>query len=135
MTRRERRSNKLPEGWLKGFIEAYDIQSTDDIKDALKDLIGGTVETMMQAELEVDLGYAKHDSERKKTDNSRNGTSPKTLRTEYGAVDIAVPRDRNSEFEPKMCFVKHFSLKLSSKFLNIINRFPRNYHRCLWQSI
>lgn len=102
MARRERKSDKLPDGWLKGFIEAYDIQSTDDIKEALKDLVGGTVETMMEAELEADLGYAKHDSENKKTSNSRNGSSPKTLRTEYGEVKIDVPRDRDSEFEPKI---------------------------------
>src|SRR6056297_676885 len=102
MARRERKSDKLPEGWLKGFIEAYDIQSTDDIKEALKDLVGGTVETMMEAELEADLGYAKHDSENKKTSNSRNGSSSKTLRTEYGEVEIDVPRDRDSAFEPKI---------------------------------
>ncbi len=102
MARRERKSDKLPDGWLKGFIEAYDIQSTNDIKEALKDLVGGTVETMMEAELEADLGYAKHDSENKKTSNSRNGSSPKTLRTEYGEVEIDVPRDRDSEFEPKI---------------------------------
>ncbi|MGI6545135.1 MAG: IS256 family transposase [Fastidiosipilaceae bacterium] len=102
MARRERKSDRLPEGWLQGFIEAYDIQTTDDIKEALKDLVGGTIETMMEAELETDLGYAKHDKENKKTNNSRNGSSSKTLRTEYGDVTIAVPRDRESEFEPKI---------------------------------
>ena len=102
MVRRERKSDRLPEGWLQGFIEAYDIQTTDDIKEALKDLVGGTIETMMEAELETDLGYAKHDKENKKTNNSRNGSSSKTLRTEYGDVTIAVPRDRESEFEPKI---------------------------------
>ena len=102
MARRERKSDRLPEGWLQGFIEAYDIHTTDDIKEALKDLVGGTIETMMEAELETDLGYAKHDKENKKTSNSRNGNSSKTLRTEYGDVTIAVPRDRESEFEPKI---------------------------------
>ena len=71
MARRERKSDRLPEGWLKGFIEAYDIKSADDIKNALADLVGGTVETMMQAELEDELGYAKHDVDNKNTENSR----------------------------------------------------------------
>lgn len=100
--KRERRRNRLPEGWLQEFIKAYDIKSTDDLKGALADLVGDTVETMMQAELEADLGYAKNDTQNKETDNSRNGSSPKTLRSEYGLIDIDVPRDRKSEYEPKI---------------------------------
>ncbi|MGI6452214.1 MAG: IS256 family transposase [Syntrophomonadaceae bacterium] len=100
--KRERRRKRLPEGWLQEFIQAYDIKSTDDLKGALADLVGDTVETMLQAELEADLGYAKNDSENKATDNSRNGSSPKTLRSEYGPIDIDVPRDRKGEFEPKI---------------------------------
>lgn len=102
MARKERRADKLPKGWLKEFIQAYDIQTTDDIKEALKDLVGSTIETMMEAELESGLGYAKHDKNAKKTTNSRNGSSSKTLRTEYGEVTIGVPRDRNAEFEPQI---------------------------------
>lgn len=51
--------------------------------EALADLVDYTVESMMQVELEADLGYAKHDIEKKETDNSRNGSSSKTLRSEY----------------------------------------------------
>jgi hypothetical protein len=74
--KRERRRNRLPEGWLQEFIRAYDIKSTDDLKGALADLVGDTVETMLQAELEAELGYAKNDTENKATDNSRNGILP-----------------------------------------------------------
>lgn len=95
--KRERRRNRLPEGWLQEFIQAYDIKNTD-LKGALADLVGDTVESMMQAELESDLGYAKHDSENKDTDNSRNGSSPKTLRSEYGSIDIDVPHDRCNSY-------------------------------------
>ena len=102
MAKRERRADRLPEGWFKTFIEAYDIKTTDDIKNALADLVGGTVETMLQAELESDLGYAKNDSKNKATDNSRNGTSSKTLRSDLGEIEIDVPRDRDGEFEPKI---------------------------------
>jgi transposase-like protein len=106
--KRERRRNRLPEGWLQEFIQAYDIKSTDDLKGALADLVGDTVETMMQAELEADLGYAKNDSKNKETNNSRNGNSTKTLQSEYGAINIDVPRDRKGEFEPKIacCIMK-----------------------------
>jgi hypothetical protein len=83
MARRERKSDRLPEGWLKGFIEAYDIKSADDINNALTDLVGGTVETMLQAELEDELGYAKHDIDNKNTENSRNDSSSKKVRSDH----------------------------------------------------
>ena len=83
MERRECKADRLPKGWLKGFIEAYDIKSADDIKNALADLIGGTVETMRQAELEDELGYAKHDVDNKNTENSRNDSSSKKVRSDH----------------------------------------------------
>jgi transposase-like protein len=55
---------------------------------------------MLEAELETELGYAKHDFKNKRTTNSRNGYSKKTVRSEYGDIDIQVPRDREGEFEP-----------------------------------
>ncbi|MCM3470569.1 IS256 family transposase [Brevibacillus borstelensis] len=48
------------------------------------------------------LGYAKHDMKNKRTTNSRNGYSKKTVRSEYGDVDIQVPRDREGDFEPNI---------------------------------
>ncbi len=100
--KRERRRNRLPEGWLEEFINAYDIKSTDDLKGALAYLVCDTVESMLQAELEVDLGYAKNDSDKKATDNSRNGNSPKTLRLEYGSIDIEGPRGRKVNLSPRL---------------------------------
>jgi len=102
MAKRERRADRLPDGWFKTFIEAYDIKTTDDIKNALADIVGGTIETMLQAELETDLGYAKHDVKNKATDNSRNGSSSKTLRSDLGEIEVDIPRDRDGEFEPKI---------------------------------
>ncbi|MGK5655057.1 transposase, partial [Brevibacillus formosus] len=55
---------------------------------------------MLEAEMESSLGYEKHDMKNKRTTNSRNGYSKKTVRSEYGEVDIQVPRDREGEFEP-----------------------------------
>ncbi|WP_420168181.1 transposase [Alicyclobacillus hesperidum] len=57
---------------------------------------------MLEAELDTHLGYAKHDTKNKTTDNSRNGHSRKTLASEYGDVEISVPRDRKGEFEPEI---------------------------------
>jgi putative transposase len=48
------------------------------------------------------LGYGKHDPAGKNSGNSRNGTSPKTLKGEFGKLDLATPRDRNGSFEPQI---------------------------------
>ena len=52
------------------LLEEYDIPSVEDIQDALKDLLGGTIKEMMEAEMDEYLGYEK--SERSDNDNYRN---------------------------------------------------------------
>jgi putative transposase len=68
----------------------------------VKQLSKALIERMMQAELTEQLGYEKSEAGEKQTDNRRNGNSIKTLRTDQGPMDIAVPRDRDGEFEPKI---------------------------------
>jgi len=68
----------------------------------VKQLSKALIERMMQAELTEQLGYEKSEAGEKQTDNRRNGNSTKTLRTDQGPMDIAVPRDRDGEFEPKV---------------------------------
>lgn len=72
-------------------------------KDGLfKQLQKALLERMLDGELTNSLGYDKHESKGKNSGNSRNGHSEKTLTTESGELEIKVPRDRNSEFEPKI---------------------------------
>ena len=68
----------------------------------LKDLLSGTIQTMLEAEIEHELGYAKHSMKDKITSNARNGHSKKTVRSEYGNLNLDIPRDRNAEFEPQI---------------------------------
>jgi putative transposase len=58
------------------------------------------VESALEGERDDHLGYGKHDPVGRNGGNSRNGTRPKTLVTEAGPVEIEVPRDRESTFEP-----------------------------------
>ncbi len=58
------------------------------------------METVLDAELDEELGYSKHDYKSKNTDNSRNGHSSKTLKTSFGDVEVNIPRDRKGEFDP-----------------------------------
>jgi putative transposase len=60
------------------------------------------VESALEGELDDHLGYAKHDPAGRNGDNSRNGRRGKTVLTEVGPVEIAVPRDRDGSFEPRL---------------------------------
>lgn len=91
---------KLPPDVARQLVAAYDIKGMDDIKAMVRDLVAGTLQDMLSAELDEHLGYEKYDTKEKLTDNSRNGHSKKTLRSEYGEIVINVPRDRQGEFEP-----------------------------------
>ena len=93
---------KIDNEIFKTLIEDYNIKDTNDIKDMLKDLLSGTIQTMLEAEIEHGLGYAKHSMKDKATSNARNGHSNKTVRSEYGNIDLDIPRDRNAEFEPQI---------------------------------
>lgn len=85
---------------IRGLLTEYDIQTAEDIQEALKDLLGGTIKEMMEAEMDDHLGYRK--SERSDADNYRNGHKSKRINTSYGNMEIDVPQDRNSSFDPKI---------------------------------
>ena len=68
----------------------------------LKQLTKAIIERAMQAELTTHLGYEKHSVDGHNTGNSRNGTSGKRLRGDFGTLEIAVPRDREASFEPQL---------------------------------
>jgi len=76
-----------------------DLMGTDG---AVKKLMARALEAMLEAELTEHLGYEKHSLLGKNSGNSRNGKSKKTLKNENGEIEISVPRDRNSEFDPQI---------------------------------
>ena len=82
------------------LLQEYDIETAEDIQDALKDLLGGTIKEMMEAEMDDHLGYQK--SERSDSDDYRNGYKSKRVNSSYGSMDIDVPQDRKSTFEPQI---------------------------------
>jgi len=72
------------------------------LQEALKDLLGDTIQNMLEAELDEHLGYEKYESTEEAKSNYRNGYTSKTLKSSVGQVEIDIPRDRNAEFEPKI---------------------------------
>ena len=86
-----------------------DYQKPEDLigeNGILKQLTKAIVERALQAELAAHLGYAKHDAVANESGNSRNGSSAKTLKGDFGALPIEIPRDRDGSFEPQL-ITKH----------------------------
>ena len=84
---------------LKEYQKPEDLLGKDGL---LKQLQKRLLEKALGAELTVHLGYGKHEAGGKNSGNSRNGSSPKTMKGEFGDLPLDVPRDRNGTFEPQI---------------------------------
>ena len=122
MTRRKR----IPGGntrreKIRELLQLANAYSMDDIQELFKDTIAEFMENGLEAELGDQLGYSRYDYKNKDTDNSRNGHSSKTLRTSFCDVEVSVPRDRKSEFEPKVLRKNQTSISqdIEAKILSI----------------
>jgi transposase-like protein len=78
------------------------IKTEADLAKLSRFLMKTTVEAALNAEMDVHLGYEKNASEGRNSGNSRNGLSPKTLKGDFGEVEINTPRDRNATFSPQL---------------------------------
>lgn len=88
---------------IQQLLQEYEIETAEDIQDALKDLLGGTIKEMMEAEMDAHLGYGRSERvDRSEHSDYRNGTKCKQVNTSYGSMMIDVPQDRNSTFEPQV---------------------------------
>ena len=87
---------------IRELLDMSNITSMDDIQNLFKETIAEFMEDGLETELDDELGYSRYDYRNKNTENSRNGHSSKTLRTSFGDVEVAVPRDRKGEFEPQL---------------------------------
>lgn len=96
---------------LRRLIEEYDVKTTKDVQEMLKDLFAGTIQEMLEAELEDHLGYERYDNKNKGTTNSRNGYRCKKVKSDFGEVKLSIPRDRNGDFEPRV--IKNYDNDIS----------------------
>ena len=103
------------------LLQEYDIETDEDIQDALKDLLGGTIKEMMGDEMDDHLGYGR--SERSASDDYRNGYKTKRVNSSYGSMEIEVPQDRKSTFEPHV--VKKRQKDLSDIDKKIISMYAK----------
>ena len=99
------------------------VKTLDDMlgKDGLiKNLIKALTEQILEEELNAHLGYEKYDAKGRGSGNSRNGNSKKQLKSDFGNIEIDIPRDRNGEFEPLLIqkYQKEFG-ELDSKIISM----------------
>lgn len=93
--------NKQMQDMMRKFMDQNDIKDVGNLQLMLREMMKNGVEALLQGELEDHLGYSKSERIQDK-DNYRNGYSSKNVKTDYGEVNLSIPRDRNGEFEPEL---------------------------------
>ena len=103
-----------------------DAKTEEDVfgkEGLLKQITKQLLERILESEMTHHLGYEKHAKEAEKVGNSRNGKLKKTVKTGNGEVEIAVPRDRQSEFEPALIGKRKTRLSgLNDQILSLYSR-------------
>jgi putative transposase len=85
---------------IKEFIIQNNIKDIIQLNNIIKKMMGAMIEEMLEVERDDYLGYQKH--ERSETTNSRNGYSPKNVRSTQGDINLDIPRDREGQFKPEL---------------------------------
>jgi putative transposase len=99
MTKRKIVEPDLIDRLLADYQKPEDLLGENGI---LKQLTKAIVERALQAELAIHLGHDKHEAVVNDSGNTRNGSSAKTLKSDFGALPIDIPRDRDGSFEPQL---------------------------------
>ena len=85
---------------LRELIREKNLVTAEDVHNMLKEMFADTLQEMLEAELDTELGYPKNGSKPEDRKNRRNGHGSKKVRSNFGEVELSVPRDRDGEFEP-----------------------------------
>lgn len=85
---------------LRALIKEKNLVTASDVQEMLKEMFSETLQEILEAELDTELGYPKNGSGPDGGGNRRNGHTKKTVRSEYGELELTIPRDRAGEFEP-----------------------------------
>src|SRR5947208_2991337 len=111
--------------WAEDLATRARAQGVDLTGDEgpLTAMIRQVLKTGLEVEITDHLGYEPHDPDGRGSANSRNGTSPKTVTTDVGEVELAVPRDRNGTFEPQT--VPKHQRRLDGLTGNVISRYAK----------
>ncbi|WP_308698874.1 transposase, partial [uncultured Thomasclavelia sp.] len=94
--------SKVSKELLRSYIKEQNFKSSNDVLAAMKEMFADVLQEALEAEMDTHLGYDRYYISEKSTDNSRNGYSKKTVKSELGDVELNMPRDRKGEFEPQI---------------------------------
>lgn len=93
---------KIPKELIKEIVREEKFTSTNQIMDTIKEMFSDILEEVLQCEMEEQLGYEKHQRRGDTPANYRNGSTKRKLKTQFGEVEVNVPRDRNGLYEPQI---------------------------------
>ena len=111
---------------IRKFIRENEIKDMIQLNTLIKQMTGTIIEEMLEVEREAYLGYPRHKrkpKELKGDGNSRNGYTPKTVRSTHGDIELDIPRDRNGDFQPEI--VKKHGNDISEIEDKIISMYAR----------
>lgn len=97
----------IPREAIREFIKQGNFKTSEELLEVIKDLFRDALQEVMEGELDAVLGYDKQERRAavegsEEPRNYRNGHSKKTVKTQLGEVEVAIPRDRNGEYEPQI---------------------------------
>jgi putative transposase len=87
---------------LKEIIKDKQVESTEDFQELMRTMTKEVLEAIYDGEITDHLGYKKHEQNASKDGNTRNGFTTKEVRSNLGPIELDVPRDRDSTFDPKV---------------------------------
>lgn len=93
---------KLPKELIKELVKEKQFTSTNQIMETIKEMFADILEEVLQCEIEEQLGYEKHQRRSDEPGNYRNGSTKRKLKTQFGEVEVSVPRDRKGSYEPQI---------------------------------
>lgn len=104
---------------VQEILKSGDVKTIFDIESKLKKSFGKVIQSMLEAEMTEHLGHNKYEYSKENKENYRNGSSKKKVKSNFGELEIEIPRDRNGEFEPKI--IPKYSRDISNIEQQIIN--------------
>lgn len=115
----------VPDALIDAVMANADAKGLDLLgpEGVLAELTKRVLERGLSEELTEHLGYEEGDPAGRGSGNNRNGTTPKTVLTEMGAIDLDIPRDRNGSFEPQL--VPKGARRLERFNMNVIALYSR----------
>jgi len=93
---------KLSKELIKEIVKEEKFTSTNQIMETIKEMFSDILEEVLQCEIDEQLGYEKHQRRSDGPSNYRNGSTKRKLKTQFGEVEVNVPRDRNGSYEPQI---------------------------------